>query len=776
MLKNYLKIAFRGLLRRKLHTSINLIGLTIGFICFITISAWIRDELSFDKSLINRDRIYQVIIHHPSGIEDPNVPYILPVLMANELPEISLYTRIERISNVLNCNFKYKNKDNTILSFNENNVCKVDTSFFSIFTYPFIYGDRETALAESNSIVLRREQAIKYFGKTNPVGQVLTFNNDQSFIVSGVFEHPEKSHLRTDFIIPIQTAAMNNWNWRDPSYLLLGENTNFSAFRDKIKNFFNVRQPYNFSDSYEVDILPISKSHLNFGRMRYIFIMTVIAVFIVFIAVINYINLTQANLSSRTAEMGIRKVAGANRSQLMLQLILESLILSLLSMFLAIMLVEMMLPFVNRLLVRDLRIGYMDNPFIILFLIAISLMTGYLAGLYPSYHITSFSPAQSLRSKSFLSRIRIVTLNGQYVISIILMIATFTIYKQLAFINNSSTGINTDQVIELPFNEEIGAKFMVFREELSKNKHILNVTAGQAIPFNEDYKTNSIDWPGKDSEKPPLWRYSITLNDYVETFDIEVLAGRSFSKNFISDISYFMINEEAVKELGLEDPIGQKITFLDQEGEIIGVFKNFHHVSFHKKIMPHIFTIHPRHFRNLRHTFIKISPENTSETIDFIRTKTLELAPSYPFEYHFVDESIDSLYLSEQKLAKVISFFTLVALLISGLGIFGMTSFTAEKKIKEISIRKINGASIFDILIMLNKKIVKWILIAAAIAGPVGFLISFLWLQNFAYKTDLSWWLLPMAMLFSLIISLFMSSFETVKAARQNPAHNLRYE
>ena len=776
MIKNYLLIAFRNLVSYRLHTFINLIGLTIGLAGFIIIFLWINDELSFDESLKNKDRIYQLTIKHPTDIKDPNVPYILPVLLASEYPEISHFTRIVRLSNKTTCSFQYQDKNNRQKSFIEQNVSLVDTSFFSIFSYPFIFGDRNSALTNRSSVVLNKEIAHKYFGVENPIGRILTLNNNENYTVTGVFEQTGKSHLDFDFVMPIPQSHYNDWNWSDPSYILISENANIPSFKSKIASYFDKHQPFNLQGNFVLGILPITSSYLGFGRMKYIYIISVVAFLILFIAGINYMNLSTANFTKRAKEMMVRKVAGANRSQLIFQLLGESIILSLIALFIALILVELILPEFNRFFNRTLQIGYLSSVSTILYFILVTSFFGFLAGVYPAIFLSTKQLFSTFKSFSRISKFRDYAIIGQFVISILLIMCSISVIKQLNYIQNTPLGFDPSYVLKIPITRELGAKFDAYSDEILQNHNILNITCGQSVPFNEDYKTGGIDWQGKNPDVSPLFRYSITTSEFVETFGMTIVKGRSFSKDYPSDISNFILNEEAVKFMGLENPIGEKIKFWEDEGEIIGIIKDFHHVSLHKKILPHIISINPKHYRALKHIFIKISSTEIQQSIDYIQATTKNFAPETAFDFKFIDEEINNLYDSEQKLSKVIILFTLVALFISALGVFGMTAFLVEQRTKEIGIRKINGASVANIVILLNKKIVKWIIIASIIAGPIAYGSSFIWLTNFAYKTSLSWWILIMSGGLALGIALVTSCYETIIAARKNPVKALRYE
>ena len=776
MLRNYITIAIRNLLGNKLHTFINIIGLTIGFACFLTISLWIVDEFSYDKSLQNKDRIFQLTITHPTGIKDSNVPYILPVLLAEDYSEIQNFTRIVRLGNRMTCSFQIENADGKHQTFIEDKVMLVDTSFFSIFSFPLIEGDKMSALKHPNSIVLNDEIAERFFGSENPVGKGLTFNDNGSYIVTGVFEQTGKSHIEFDIIMPLPLNQYDNWNWADPAYVITHEDANLDEFRNKIADYFNLHQPYNLEGNFISDILPISKSYLNFGRMKYIYIFSTVALLTLVIGGINYVNLSYASFSKRTKEMMVRKTAGAHRAQLVFQIVSESVILSLLALMFSIILIELTLPSFNTFFNRSLQLDLPSSKMLIFYILPVTIIFGFLTGIFPALFTSGKNLFNKHRSNLKISRIRSYAVISQFVISILLITCSIFILKQLQYIQKSPLGFDPSYIIKVPLSRELGSKFESYKEELLKNHRILNISCGQAVPFNEDYKTNGISWRGKDPEYAPLFRYSITTNGFIETFGMNISEGRNFYEDYSSDNTNYIINEEAVKYMGLENPIGEKISFWDDPGEIIGIVKDFHHVSLHRKILPHIISINPKHFNALKYVFIKISSNEINATLKYIQSITSDILPDLSFEFSFIDQEIEDLYQSEQRFADVIMYFTIITLIICALGVFGITAFLGEQRSKEIGIRKVYGATNFSIVSLFNIKIIRWVTISSMIAFPISYGISLIWLNNFAYKTTLSWWVIVLSGFIAVFIGLSTSSYETIKAALKNPVKSLRYE
>jgi putative ABC transport system permease protein len=774
MLRNYLLSAFRNLTGNKLQTTINFVGLTTGLICFITIFLWMKDEFSFDKSFENKDRLYQLTITHPSGIKDSNVPFILPIMMAEEFPEISDFTRIIRLSHYQNCNFESET-DGRYKNFLEQNVYLVDSGFFSVFTLPILSGNLEKSLSNNSSVYISQEIALKYFGKEDPIGKLLTLNKTDGFTVKAVFEAPEKSHLNFSILLPA-SDDYNNWNWSDPSYILLKEKVSEEAFSNKIADFFNEHHPYDLKGNFILGVLPISESYLGFGRMMFIYISSVIGFLILFIAGINYVNLSLANFTKRTKEMMVRNIVGASRFQLISHIIFESLIVCTISLLLAFVCVELLLPYFNKVFGRALEIEYNESMWMIGIIILLTVFYAFLVGIYPAIFLSNKRLFNKFQSIFQISKLRIYAVIFQFSISILLIICSVVVIKQLEFIRKKPLGIQTENIIKLPINRDLIQRYEPYTAALKNNENVLDVAYGQSLPFNEDYKSSNLEWPGKLPDDNPLFRYSITTSAYAEIFGMKILDGRYFNEGSTADFNNFIINETAAKQMGLKNPVGEKIKFHGHEGQIIGVVEDFHHVSLHREILPHIITISPQNYRALRHVFIKVKASNLPGTIEEIERVTENFSPDVPFQYGFVDKEIEILYSKEESLAQIITLFACLALFISSIGILGMTAFIIEHRTKEISIRKINGASIMDIIYLLNKKILKWVIIATISSGPIAYLISFFWLNNFAYKTSLSWWIFIISGGVTTLIALLSSCYETLIAAIKNPVETLRYE
>lgn len=780
MIRNYLKISIRRFKNRMLNSTINMLGLTLGLTSFILIILWVTEETSFDAFHEHKDNLYQLAILHPTGDVDPNVPYALPEVLSNEYKEIEAYTRIFRISTLSNNSIKYQKKDSSeTIIFYEEKVVLVDSSFFNMFSFEFELGEKNIALSSPSSIVINSKMSKKYFGDQDPIGQVLTINNDQNFNVSGVVAIPNNTQFAYDFFIPIKFDLSTNWNWRDPSYLQVQKNIDLAYLKEKISTSLNKYHPGPLDGKFKVDLIPISKSYLSFGAMRYVHILSSIAIIILIVACVNYINLASIATNSRSREIGVQKVSGAKRHHLILQIISDAIIQCIIALSISLILVELVLPYYNKLVEKELSIGYFEDPKMLLFLILLTMLLGVFSGIFPGLVLTRSNPLAtfnaSQRIKSDRSLFRIFSVVGQFTVSMILIATTLLIFKQMNYVMQQPLGIKTEHILKIPMNRSLGMNYEAIRAELLSNTRIHSITLSQDAPINSDFKTG-VDWENKDPGMVSNFRYSIASPGFIETFGIDVLEGRSYLNESRADLNNFLVNETAVKYMDMENPIGKEMTFWGQKGTIIGIYKDYHQVSLHREIMPQVIVSNPAFYRSLKYLFVKIEGSDIPSTLDFIREISQKFSPDYPFEFEFIDAEIEKLYLSDQRLGKIIAYFATLAIIISCLGIFGLAVYNIEQKTKEISIRKINGASVKNIMYLVNKNFMIWILVAFVIATPVTYFLLRLWLQSYSYKTPITWWIFGFSGMLALFISLVAISRLSVKAAMTNPVDNLRYE
>ena len=780
MIHNYFKTSLRNMLRNRILALVNLLGLAVGMACFILIMTWTQDELSFDRFHTNKDRLHLLTIHHPSDIVDSNVPFALAPILAGEFPEIVDFTRVLRLGPKMTCSISHLPPDGNLIKFYEKEIIRVDRTFFTMFSFPFKFGDSSNALQAPDSMVISETVASRYFGHDNPLGKRMSLNGSQDFQVTGVVQVPKNSVFQFDIAVPLADPMLDNWNWSDPSYVLLDRPDSAETLRAKIAGSLNAHFPGRLPGEFVVDLLAVTKVHLDFGQMFYIRIFTLIAIFILLIACFNYMNLATAQSGTRSQEVGVRKVVGARRNHLVHQFLGESVLTAAVALILGLILVKFFLPLLNRLTAKNLLFSLVQPPWMIPLLLGLVLIVGTVAGIYPALLISATDPVRALKSaRTFRSRrslFRQVTVIGQFAISVLLIVSTIVVSKQLSFFHSRPLGIQTDYVISMPLNEGLKRRFTSFKNELLRNSGILSVTFSQAAPFNADYKTSGVDWTNKDPDFVANIRYVISDFNYVETFGLEMAEGRSFSREYPTDMMNFIVNEAAVRYMELEDPLGQPLTFWDRKGTIIGVVKDFHHVSLHREIMPQIFTINPRLYNALTYAFVKINSADVSATLAEIQSVSEKIAPDFPFEYQFLDEEIGNLYQKEERLAGIFRYFSFLAVFISCLGIFGLSAFAVESRTKEIGIRKVLGASFSGIISLTSREFLRWLILANLLAWPVAGYAMHVWLQRFAYRTGISLVWFGLAGLLSISMAMAPVLYHSVRAARADPVDALRYE
>ncbi len=799
MIKNYLKTAFRIITRNKAYSFLNIIGLATGMAACLLILLYVHYELSFDRYHQNASQIYRIIKEDPGNYYLGSNQYALtpaPLAQAliDEYPEILSVTRIDSQGNNL---ISYGKK-----TFLEPVVHFADPQTFEIFTFHFIRGDSKTALQDPYSIVLSESMAQKYFGDEDPMGKILNYREAYDFKVTGVFKAmPKNSHFTADFLIPFESLGkVFGWKmdiWGDNSfytYFLLREGADpgeleekFPALIDKyagdrIWSFQGQKTKYLLQPLTKIHLY----SHVNFeispnSDIKYIYIFTSIALLILIIACINYMNLATARSAKRAKEVGMRKVVGAHRKQLIRQFMGESVMMTLLSLSLALILVAVSLPAFNRFIERPLTLNLLENHQFLLGLFAVVVFVGLFAGSYPSVYISSFRPISVLRGAFSRGHKGKTLRNGlvvaQFIISIILIASTIVVRNQLHFIQNREMGYNREQILVMSIHDRnLPKKMEALRTELKSHPNITHVSLSRSLP-NHVTSERIAEWPGKpDDVHVPIY---VNEGDYefIDLFEIEMARGRNFSPDFPSDANgAILLNETAVKALGWEDPLGREMNHWGREersGTVVGVIKDFHMHSLHLEIKPLYVFLNPK---SGRYISIKVKEQNLPGTIDFIRGTIREFSPQYPFNYQFFDDIFDRAYRAEQKIGTQFSVFAMLAILIACLGLFGLASFTAEQRTKEIGIRKILGASVSHIAFLLSREFTKWVVIANIVAWPIAYYVMTQWLQNFAYKVNLGLFSFLLAGAFALFIALLTVSFQTIRAATANPVDSLRYE
>ena len=778
---SYLRLAVRRFKRQKSATLINLSGLAAGLAVCILTSLWVRDETSYDDYLAKKNQLCLLTIEHPSGVLDPNVPYALAPALAGQYPEIIDYSRVYRLTTLNTCSFAYEPGDGPKRMYYEDSVSLVDAGFFDMFSYPFVAGDPALALRSPASLVVRDEAARKYFGDENPLGKKLTLNGRQDFVVSGVIHVPGNSHFRPDFLALLTDTLDGDWNWRDPSYVLLDPKTSRASFASKIAGTLNAHFPRPLPGKFTVGLLPVAAVHLGFGERAYVTIFSLAALFVLAIACVNYMNLATARSGRRGREVGLRKIVGAGRGQVIRQFLGESLVTAGVAFGLALVLARLLLPFLNGLTGKRLALWSGGSLLLMAGLLGLTGLVGLIAGSYPAFFLSARRPIDALRAGlSFRSRgsaFRVVSVVGQFTISVFLIACTVVVFRQIQYMRNRPLGMSTEQVLKIRYNPSLLRNFESFKAELLNRPRVLSVTRSQDVPFNDDYKTGTLEWDGKDPELVPLVRYSVTDYGFFETFGMTFAAGRGFSEDRPGDRTDYVINEKAAAYMGLKNPVGQRLRFWGQEGRIIGVVKDFHQVSLHREILPQVFTINPRFYRGaIKYVFVKVAGDGLAETLGAIREAAGVYAPDYPFEAEFLDKGVGALYESERRLGEIFAAFAFLAIFISCLGILGLAAYGAEQRTKEIGVRKVLGSSVPGIVALLAKPFSLWNLAANLVAWPLAYYAMHRWLRGFAYRTDLGFDVFLLAGLISMVTAALPIAYQSLKAAVADPVETLRYE
>ncbi len=785
MLSNYLKIALRNLKRHKGYSLINIAGLAIGMACCILILLWIQDELSFDRFHKNADNIYRVI--QDINFTDHSTTWAItqgplgPSLI-EDFPEIVNFTR------VTGRRFRLTYGDYTY----DEVLGMADGSIFEMFTFPLTEGDPQKALSDPHSIVLTEEMARKYFGDENPIGKVLKADDRYDFLVTGVMDKfPLNSHFRYDFLIPFIFGrelkyTVDNWrNSQFSTYVQIQEGVPYQEVVQKISGYL-FEKPTIEKDA-RLNLQPLTRIHLYshyefdrpHGDITYVTIFSLIAFFILLIACINFMNLTTARSANRAREVGMRKVAGAHRKDLVSQFFGESIFLAFIALIFAVGLVALLLSVFNELAAKELTLGISGNIQALLALMGIALLTGIIAGSYPALFLSGFKPANVLKGTLFSgskgSFFRKVLVVLQFSLAILLIVCTAVVYNQMNFMRNRKLGYDKEYLVYAVLRGDMRKQFDAVKEELLKNQNILDVTSSATIPtYGYNFSNSLWRWEGQNPEEEILMRASFIDYDYFKTFGMEIIEGRSYSKQFSSDpTEALIVNEEAVKVMGMDSPLGKQLGIGDNQAKIIGVVKNYHFRSLKQEIEPLILILAPQQCWAL---FARLRSEDISQTIGHMEKVWGQFAPGYPFDYRFMDEAIDDLYRSEQQIGTLFRYFSILAIFISCLGLFGLASFMSEQRTKEIGIRKVLGATVSNILLLLSKEFVKWVLIANIIAWPVAYYAMNRWLQGYAYRINIAVWSFVLAAALALAIALITVSYQAIRAATGDPADALRYE
>ena len=802
MFFNYFKTAFRNLLRSKGFSFINISGLAIGMSVGILILLYIYTELTYDRCHKKSDNIYRIAAKLQAADRELEIPSqaapLAPAL-------IELYPEVINAARLREC-------DDKIISYKENlfeetNIFYADPGVMDIFTITVVKGDPETFLTVPFSLVITEEMAVKYFGFDDPIGKILRWNDEYDYNITGVVKKlPYNSHLKFNMLASLSTLnsigeayeQLDQWlGFNFLTYIELQEGVPTEGLGEKYTNLVishTEEMLKQMNVQFDLYLQPLRSIHLHShlmgeieasGNPAMLRLYTTVAIFIILIACINFMNLTTARSSRRAKEVGMRKVLGAYKKQLIGQYLGESLLLSLISIFFAVILVVLLLPSFNNLIGKELSFQpFRDWP-VSLGLILLTLIIGLVAGMYPAFFLTSFRPINSLKEYSS-SRgrghkwFRDILVSLQYVISIVLVICTWIIYNQLNFVKNYNLGFNKERVAVIPLLGQAEQQYELLKSQVLQMPGVESAAVSSMVPgigMNETRFT----FEGSQEEENRVLSLLEIDEDYLETMNIPVISGRNFSRDYPSDKKgSFLINETLCKELGWKDPIGKRIFMTEiDNGElvevpysVVGVVRDFHFESLHTPIRAQVI----RMINEIGYLSVKLKPETIVETLEKIEDKWTEIEPTRPFSYSFLDDSFDRHYRTELRLGQIFIAFTIIAILIACLGLFGLTSFSVEQKTKEIGIRKVLGATVNSIIVLLSKEFIKWVILANIIAWPIAYYAMSTWLRHFAYRVSVDAWIFFISGLLALFIALITINLQAIKAAYSNPVDAIKYE
>jgi len=805
MLKNYMKIAFRNLIRHKGYTFINIFGLATGIICCLLILVYVQDELSYDKYHEKADQIYRIInagVIRGNQIEMPLVSGPWGPAMVEEFPEVLKAVRIKPPDS----RWVIEHGDR---KFPEKGLYFADPSFFEIFRVDMVAGDPETALAAPYSMVLTEEMAEKYFGKEDPMGKIIIGDNWMNFNITGIMKkHPPSTHLDYDFLVNFETLNRaiepvnkqllygdfsRNWqNFRVYTYLLLDANADPEAVEAKMRTLLEERlgrmlrtagvelNPYlqkltdiHLKSNLEGELGPT-------GDESYIYIFSAVAIFILLIACINFMNLSTARSESRAKEVGIRKVVGADRVQLIKQFLGESMTFTFVASFIAGIAVLFLLNPFNAIAEKNISASSLISVQTVLFLIVLAILVGAVSGSYPAFILSAFRPTEVLSGKKHKGvsggLLRKVLVVVQFSISVFLIIGLTVIYGQMGYMKNRPLGYNKENILAVPLSDPAPrSTYESYKTTLLSNSNITSVSAASTIPGGL-FGIALLRPVGRPVNENLTVQMIAVDYDFIETFGIELHEGRDFSREFTTDMNRaLLLNEEAVKQFGFDSGLDKRLSPGGQVVlPVIGVLKDYYFKSLHQKIEPFVMSLSTEQAFNW--VFIKTASESMSRIVQFAEQEWRRINPGHPFEYTFVDRNIAMLYQSEMKLSRLFSIFTAIAIYIACLGLFGLASFTVVQRTKEIGMRKVLGASMAGVVLILTKEYVKWVVLANVFAWPLAYYFMRKWLEGFAYHTSLNILAFFASGILALIIALLAVSFQTFKAATANPVDSLRYE
>jgi putative ABC transport system permease protein len=780
-------IFLRNIRRNKTSFFINLTGLSTGLACALLIYLWVDDELNFDKFHEKDDQLFQVMQYIKTTKEIVTMgatPGPLAETLAEEMPDVEYAATVFEIHLQGKPNLSYEDKKIKA------NCIFTGKDFFNIFSYNLIEGDANQVLSDKNSIVISENLAKKLFNSAaNVTGKTISYQNEKQLLVSGVFKNvPPNSSMQFDFVLSDKILrgkypSIDSWGNNHPStYIVLKQNTNTSQFNDKIARLIERKcgeanrtlflKPY--SDNYLYGNYENGKQ--TGGRIEYVKLFSIIAIFILLIACINFMNLSTAKASGRMKEIGMKKALGASRKSLILQYLTESILMAFLSLFLAIVIIEIVLPGFNELTGKNITLVFFSSH--IYMFLGITLITGFVSGSYPALYLSLHNPAKVFKGKLHDSISELWTRKGlvvfQFALSCILIVSVLVVYKQIEYIQNKNLGFNKENVLYFDLEGRFAENQEAFLSEVKNIPGIVNASGTMYHITGAHNTTGGVAWEGKNPEDVIDFHiYRINL-DFIETHGIEMKEGRAFSRDFGTDDSKIICNEAAIKVMGIENPVGRVINLNGEDRQIIGVTRDFHFESLHKMVNPLLFILAPP--SRILKMMVKVKSGTEKETISKLRMLYEKFNPGFVFEYSFLNEDIQAQYIAEKRIGVLSRYFAGLAILISCLGLFGLSSFTAQRRVKEIAVRIVHGSTVTGIVRLLSGEFTKLVLISIIIALPLSYFVTRKWLNEFAYRIPLEWWYFVGSGLIALLIAWITVGSQAIKAANTNPAECLKEE
>ena len=785
MVRNILKIALRVFWKERGYSLLNIMGLTVGMAASLLLFLYVQDELGVNQFHQDHERIYQVMEHQNyegtgTFTTDAN-PGPLKAAFEEEMPEVEYITQLtwpqERLFILGDKSFKETGR-----------VASED--FFKVFDHPFVEGSEEGALVAPDVAYLSESFAKRLFGEASALGQTVTLNGWGDYKIGGVFEDvPANSTLSFEYILPIEPwYARNGWlsEWGNNGirdFIKLHEGVDAEAFNEKIEGFVQSKDEgsvvtlfiQNINDRYLYN--SFREGVQSGGRITYVRLFGIVALFILLIACINFMNLATARASKRAKEVGVKKVVGSSRGHLIAQFMTESVLMAVVSGLMAGLVTMLLLPSLNNFTSKAMAFSLLE-PAQLGMLLGIALLVGLLAGSYPSLVLSSFAPIKvlkgSFRTSGWSAGIRKGLVVFQFWISIFLIIGTMVVHRQIGFVKDKNLGYDKDNLVYLPLEGDLRENYDLFKAKMLENPKIKSLTTSSAVPIYMSSSTSGgFRWEGKNPDNNVLFQVLQVGHNFFETFDMEMAQGRAFDKMLSSDTANVIVNEVTAASMELEDPLNYPVTFWSRQGQVVGIVKNFHFSSLHNKIEPLVISLRPE---NTHHVFLKIDGAQTEETMAYIEAGFKEFNPRYPFEFDFMDQSYASLYARETSIGTLANAFAIIAIFICLLGLFGLASFAAEQRIKEIGIRKVLGAGVGNLVLLLARNFLILVALGFVLAAPLAWFGMNNWLADFEYRVSIGVGVFLVAGLASVAIALLTVSYHSIRAAYANPVKSLRYE